>query len=171
VRRNSVGKLAICPGSFDPITNGHLDIIKRGANIFDEVVVVIFDNSSKKSLFTENERGSLIEEAVKDMPNVTVDVSNELLINYAKEKNASVILRGSRAVSDFEYELQITSMNRRLAKDIGTFFMMTHNQYSFLSSGIVKDVANYNGVVTGLVPDVVQTALKKKYNYANKVLK
>lgn len=159
-----MGKLAICPGSFDPITNGHLDIIKRGANIFDEVVVVIFDNSSKKSLFTENERVSLIEEAVKDMPNVTVDVSNELLINYAKEKNASVILRGLRAVSDFEYELQITSMNRRLAKDIETFFMMTNNQYSFLSSSIVKEVAKYNGVVKGLVPDVVETALKKKYN-------
>src|SRR5690625_2142988 len=160
--RNSVGKLAICPGSFDPITNGHLDIIKRGANIFDEVVVVIFDNSSKKSLFTENERVSLIEEAVKDMPNVTVDVSNVLLINYAKEKNASVILRGLRAVSDFEYELQITSMNRRLAKDIETFFMMTNNQYSFLSSSIVKEVAKYNGVVKGLVSDVVETALRSE---------
>src|SRR5699024_6545865 len=132
-------------------------------NIFDEVVVVNFDNSSIKSLFTENEWVSSIEEVVQDMLNVTVDVSNELLINYAKEKNESVILRGLRAVSDFEYELQITSVNRRLANDIETFFMMTNNQYSFLSSSIVNVVAKYNGVVKGLVSDVVETALKKKY--------
>src|SRR5699024_6731363 len=123
------------------------------------------------SLFTENERVRLIEEAVKDMPNVTVDVSNELLINYAKEKNASDILRDLRAVSDFEYEMQITSMNIRLGKDIEKIFMMTNNKYSFFSSSIVKDVAKYNGVVKGLVPDVVETALKKKHYLTKKVLK
>lgn len=156
-------KLAICPGSFDPITNGHLDIIRRGAKIFDDVVVVIFNNSSKKSLFTVEERIHLIKEATRDITNVSVDVSDDLLIDYAKEKEAFVILRGLRAVSDFEYEMQITSMNRRLAEDVETFFMMTNNQYSFLSSSIVKEVAKYDGVVTGLVPEVVEEALKKKY--------
>ena len=158
-----MNKLAICPGSFDPITNGHLDIIRRGANIFDNIVVVIFNNSAKTSLFTVDERIELIKEATKEMENVTVDVSDDLLINYAKEKNASVVLRGLRAVSDFEYEMQITSMNRRLDKNIETFFVMTNNQYSFLSSSIVKEVAKYHGSVTGLVPEIVEKALKEKY--------
>ena len=159
-----MNKLAICPGSFDPITNGHLDIIKRGAKIFDNVVVVIFNNSAKTALFSVEERINLIKEATKDMKNVSVDVSDDLLINYAKEKEASVILRGLRAVSDFEYEMQITSMNRRLAKDVETFFVMTNNQYSFLSSSIVKEVAKYQGKVTGLVPEIVEAALKEKYD-------
>ncbi|HLQ84163.1 MAG TPA: pantetheine-phosphate adenylyltransferase [Pseudogracilibacillus sp.] len=159
-----MNKLAICPGSFDPITNGHLDIIKRGAKIFDNVVVVIFNNSAKTALFSVEERINLIKEATKDMKNVSVDVSDDLLINYAKEKKASVILRGLRAVSDFEYEMQITSMNRRLAKDVETFFVMTNNQYSFLSSSIVKEVAKYQGKVTGLVPEIVEAALKEKYD-------
>lgn len=159
-----MNKLAICPGSFDPITNGHLDIIKRGAKIFDNVVVVIFNNSAKTALFSVEERINLIKEATKDMKNVSVDVSDDLLINYAKEKKASVILRGLRAVSDFEYEMQITSMNRRLAKDVETFFVMTNNQYSFLSSSIVKEVAKYQGKVTGLVPEIVEEALKEKYD-------
>ncbi len=159
-----MNKLAICPGSFDPITNVHLDIIKRGAKIFDNVVVVIFNNSAKTALFSVEERINLIKEATKDMKNVSVDVSDDLLINYAKEKKASVILRGLRAVSDFEYEMQITSMNRRLAKDVETFFVMTNNQYSFLSSSIVKEVAKYQGKVTGLVPEIVEAALKEKYD-------
>lgn len=156
-------RLAICPGSFDPITNGHLDIIQRGAKIFDEVIVALFHNSSKQPLFTVDERVHLIQEAVKDIPNVTVDSSKGLLIDYARKKNAQVILRGLRAVSDFEYEMQITSMNRKLEEEIETFFMMTNNQYSFLSSSIVKEVAKYHGNVTDLVPDIVERALQEKY--------
>lgn len=156
-------KLAIVPGSFDPITNGHIDIIRRGANIFDEIAVVIFNNSAKKSLFSVEERIHLIKEATKEIGNVSVDVSDDLLINYAKNKGAFVVLRGLRAVSDFEYEMQITSMNRRLAKDIETFFVMTNNQYSFLSSSIVKEVAKYQGDIHGLVPEIVEKALKEKY--------
>jgi len=156
-------RLAICPGSFDPITNGHLDIIKRGAKIFDEVIVALFHNSSKAPLFSVEERLYLMEEAVKQIPNVTVDSSEGLLVDYARKKNAQVILRGLRAVSDFEYEMQITSMNRKLEDEIETFFMMTNNQYSFLSSSIVKEVAKYHGCVKGLVPPVVERALIEKY--------
>lgn len=157
-------KIAICPGSFDPITNGHLDIIQRGANIFDEVIVVIFNNQSKSPLFTAKERVSLIEQSIKDLPNVSVDVSDGLLVEYAKERKIHAILRGLRAVSDFEYEMQITSMNKRLEPHIETFFMMTNNQYSFLSSSIVKEVAKYRGNICDLVPEVVAEALVEKYN-------
>ena len=158
-------KLAICPGSFDPITNGHLDILSRGAKIFDEVIVAIFNNQSKSPLFTVEERAELIRKSVQYIPNVRVDVSDGLLVEYAKEQKASVILRGLRAISDFEYEMQITSMNKRLDKHIETFFMMTNNQYSFLSSSIVKEVAKYKGNIYGLVPEPVEKALKKKFNY------
>lgn len=156
-------KLAICPGSFDPITNGHLDIIQRGAEIFDHVIVALFNNQAKQPLFTVDERIYLIKEAVKDFSNVTVDSSEGLLIDYAQEKKAQVILRGLRAVSDFEYEMQITSMNRKLDENIETFFMMTNNQYSFLSSSIVKEVAKYKASVCGLVPPIVEEALREKY--------
>lgn len=158
-------KLAICPGSFDPITNGHLDILSRGAKIFDEVIVAIFNNQSKSPLFTVEERAELIRKSVQNIPNVRVDVSDGLLVEYAKEQKASVILRGLRAISDFEYEMQITSMNKRLDKHIETFFMMTNNQYSFLSSSIVKEVAKFKGNIYGLVPTPVEEALMKKFNY------
>jgi len=156
-------RLAICPGSFDPITNGHLDIIQRGAKIFDEVIVALFHNSSKEPLFSVDERIYLMKEAVKDIPNVTVDSCEGLLVEYARQKNAQVILRGLRAVSDFEYEMQITSMNRKLEDGVETFFMMTNNQYSFLSSSIVKEVAKYQASVSNLVPPVVEKALREKY--------
>lgn len=156
-------RLAICPGSFDPITNGHLDIIRRGSKIFDEVIVVIFNNQAKTPLFTIEERIELIRQSVADIPNVSVDVSDGLLVDYAGAKDAHAILRGLRAVSDFEYEMQITSMNKRLNSNVETFFMMTNNQYSFLSSSIVKEAAKYDGNITGLVPPVVEDALKKKY--------
>ncbi|HLS66357.1 MAG TPA: pantetheine-phosphate adenylyltransferase [Pseudogracilibacillus sp.] len=157
-------KLAICPGSFDPITNGHLDIIKRGAKIFDEVIVATFNNQAKNPLFTVDERMHLIEQSVKDIPNVTVDSSEELVVHYARKKGANVILRGLRAVSDFEFEMQIASVNKKLYPDVETFFMMTNNQYSFLSSSIVKEVARYHGDMNGLVPDVVEIALREKFS-------
>lgn len=156
-------RIAVCPGSFDPITLGHLDIIKRGARVFDEVIVVVLNNSAKNSLFTLEERKELITEATKSIPNVRVDSFSGLLMDYAKKINASAILRGLRAVSDFEYEMQITAMNKKLVDEIDTFFVMTNNQYSFLSSSIVKEVAKYGGNVKDLVPDCVNTALTEKF--------
>ncbi|MFD0770976.1 pantetheine-phosphate adenylyltransferase [Bacillus sp. CGMCC 1.60114] len=158
-----MASIAISSGSFDPITLGHLDIIKRGAKVFDEVYVVVLNNSSKKPLFTVEERLDLIREATKDIPNVKVDSHSGLLVEYARMRNANAILRGLRAVSDFEYEMQITSMNRKLEENVETFFIMTNNQYSFLSSSIVKEVARYGGNVAGLVPPIVERALKEKF--------
>lgn len=159
-------RIVVCPGSFDPITNGHLDIIARGSRIFDKVYVCILNNSRKKSLFTVEERIQLIKEATKAYDNVLVDTYDGLLVDYCKKVNANVILRGLRAVSDFEYEMVITSMNRKLDNDIETFFMLTRNEYSFLSSSIVKEVAQYNGNISSLVPKVVEDALKEKFGFA-----
>ncbi|QOR68891.1 pantetheine-phosphate adenylyltransferase [Cytobacillus suaedae] len=158
-----MARVAVCPGSFDPITYGHLDIIRRGAKVFDTVYVVILNNSSKKPLFSLEERIALIQEVTKGIDNVIVDSHSGLLIDYARNKQASTILRGLRAVSDFEYEMQITSMNRVLDENIETFFMMTNNQYSFLSSSIVKEVAKYKGDISELVPKAVENALLKKF--------
>lgn len=158
-----MASIAVCPGSFDPITYGHLDIIKRGAKVFDMVYVVVLNNSAKHPLFTVEERMSLIKEVTKDLPNVRVDEFSGLLVEYAKSVNANAIIRGLRAVSDFEYEMQITSMNRVLNENIETFFIMTNNQYSFLSSSIVKEVAKYNGNISELVPPLVEKELHKKF--------
>ena len=157
-------KIAVVPGSFDPITNGHLDIIKRAADVFDIVYVAVLNNSSKQPLFNVEERMSLIAEVTKQFPNIRIESSSGLLIEYKKKKKAQAIVRGLRAVSDFEYEMQITSMNRVLDEHIETFFIMTKNQYSFLSSSIVKEVAKYGGNVSELVPKVVEQALKEKFN-------
>lgn len=158
-----MSKIAVVPGSFDPITMGHLDIIKRASKIFDEVKVVVMNNSSKNPLFNIEERIALIAEVTDSIPNATVDSFGGLLIDYAVEVNANAIIRGLRAVSDFEYEMQITSMNRFLNEDIETLFMISNNQYSYLSSSIVKEVAKYKGEITGLVPVPVEIALKKKF--------
>ncbi|MDA1475662.1 pantetheine-phosphate adenylyltransferase [Bacillus changyiensis] len=159
-----MASIAVCPGSFDPVTFGHLDIIRRGAKIFDQVYVCVLNNSSKQPLFTVEERCDLLKEVTKEMDNVHVESFQGLLIHYAKNKQANVILRGLRAVSDFEYEMQGTSMNKVLDENIETFFMMTNNQYSFLSSSIVKEVAKYNGSVVELVPEVVESALQDKFS-------
>jgi pantetheine-phosphate adenylyltransferase len=163
-----MASIAVCPGSFDPVTYGHLDIIKRGAKVFDRVYVVVLNNSSKKPLFSVEERCDLLKKVTKDIDNVIVDSYQGLLVDYARSKNANAILRGLRAVSDFEYEMQITSMNRVLDENIETFFIMTKNQYSFLSSSIVKEVAKYNGKISDLVPEVVEAALHKKFAEYNR---
>ena len=154
---------AVYPGSFDPITFGHLDIIHRGTNVFDKVTVAVLTNPNKQPLFTVEERLHMIREVTKDLPNVEVDSFNGLLIDYLHQKKANTIIKGLRAVSDFEYELQMASINRKLAPDIETFFMMTNNKYSFLSSSIVKEVARHNGQVSDLVPPLVLEALAKKF--------
>lgn len=155
---------AVCPGSFDPITYGHLDIIQRAAKIFDTVIVAVLSNSSKTPLFSVEERLEQIKEATKEIPNVEVDSFNGLLVDYMRQKQASSIIRGLRAISDFEYELQNASINRKLNDSVETFFMMTNNKYSYLSSSIVKEIAKYHASVQDLVPPVVEEALKEKFN-------
>lgn len=162
-----MSRLAICPGSFDPVTFGHLDIIERAAKVFDHVIVAVFNNQSKDPLFTVGERMDLLKSATKDIGNVTVDSHGGLLMDYAREKSAKAIVRGLRAISDFEYELQITSMNRKLNAEVETFFIMTNNKYSFLSSSMVKEVAKYHANVSDLVPEAVDLALQKKFSKSN----
>ncbi|MCS7459489.1 pantetheine-phosphate adenylyltransferase [Paenibacillus doosanensis] len=156
-------KIAVYPGSFDPVTNGHLDIIHRSAKVFDKLVVAVLNNTSKNPLFTLEERTELLRKVTSDLPNVEIDSFRDLLINYMKQKNAHLIVRGLRAVSDFEYELQMASMNRKLDEHFETFFMTSTPQYSYLSSSIVKEIARFHGPVTGLVPEQVEKALLLKY--------
>lgn len=158
-----MASIAVCPGSFDPVTLGHLDIITRGGQVFDKVIVAVLNNQSKKPLFTVEERVQLLKEATKHLHNVEVDSFDGLLVDYVKKKKAQAIIKGLRAVSDFEYELQMASINRKLNDNIETFFMMTNNKYSYLSSSIVKEVAKYGAPVTDLVPPHVEVALKKKF--------
>lgn len=156
-------QLAIYPGSFDPITFGHLDIIERGLEIFDEIVIAVARNSEKNSLFTTAERIRHIEETLCDNPRVTVETFDGLLVDYVMARGAKVILRGLRAVSDFEYEFQIAQMNHKLKSEVETLFMMTSVPYGYLSSSIVKEVASLRGSVASLVPPVVHAALLEKF--------
>lgn len=157
-------KVAVYPGSFDPITYGHLDIIERGAIVFDKIIVAVLVNSSKKPLFSVEERKELICEATKHLPIVEVDSFDGLLVDYLDRRQARVILRGLRAISDFEYELQLASTNRQLNHRVETFFLMTSNDHSFISSGMVKEVAKHGADVRELVPPNVAEALAKKFN-------
>ena len=157
-------KIAICPGSFDPITNGHLDIIERGSKLFDEVYVVLLNNTKKNPFFTVEERLALMGDVTKHLDNIKVDVHAGLLVEYAKKVDACAVIRGLRAVSDFEYEMQITAVNKKLKDDLETIFIMANNAYSFISSSIVKEVASYGGDLTGLIPTQVQNAFKEKLN-------
>lgn len=154
--------IAIVPGSFDPVTNGHLDIIKRTSALFDVVYVSILSNSSKNPWFSVEERISLIQRITKDLPNVKVEGFTGLLVDYAREKNAKFIVKGLRAVSDFEYEFQMSLTNKQLAPEIETFFITTNAKYAYLSSSIVKEVARYGGDVTQMVPLEIIDDIKEK---------
>ncbi|MBC1375330.1 pantetheine-phosphate adenylyltransferase [Listeria farberi] len=156
-------KIAVIPGTFDPITNGHLDIIERAAKIFDVLYVAVLNNSSKKPLFTIEERMGMIKEVTSHLSNVQVESASGLTVDYAAMRGATAIVRGLRAVSDFEYEMQIASMNRTLNAEIETFFVMTNTKYSFLSSSMVKEVAQYQGDICELVPEVVNKAIQAKF--------
>ncbi|HLV75036.1 phosphopantetheine adenylyltransferase [Actinomadura hallensis] len=152
---------AVCPGSFDPVTNGHLDIISRASRLYDEVVVAVLINKNKKSLFTVEERAEMISETTKEYGNVRVDTFYGLTVDYCKEQDIPVIVRGLRAVSDYEYELQMAQMNHRIA-GIETLFMATNPEFAFLSSSLMKEVVKFGGDISGLVPDVVQAALVER---------
>jgi pantetheine-phosphate adenylyltransferase len=154
--------VAIYPGSFDPLTNGHVDIIHRGAKLFDRIVIAVLINLEKAPLFTVPERVEIARDAFKDRPNVEVDTFDGLLVDYARRKKASVIVRGLRAVSDFEYEMQMALMNRRLNGDVETVFMMPAEPYTYVSSRLVKEVVALGGSVHGLVPDSVEARLREK---------
>ncbi|MFS3128888.1 pantetheine-phosphate adenylyltransferase [Nocardioides sp. Bht2] len=149
---------AVCPGSFDPVTNGHLDVISRAADLFDEVIVAVGVNASKNRLFTPQERMDMISEACRDLTNVKVDGFTGLLTSYCQERDVRAIVKGLRAVSDFEYELQMAQMNSSLA-EVETVFVPTSPEYSFLASSLVKEVAMFGGDVSGLVPDFVRERL------------
>lgn len=155
-------RIAIYPGSFDPLTNGHVDIIERGSRIFDSIIVAILANVEKTPLFSEQERVAIIHDVFKDRPNVKVETFNGLLVDYAKRKEAHVIVRGLRAVSDFEYEFQMALMNRHLEPGLETVFMMPAEQYTYISSRLIKEVFTLGGEISGLVPPVVEAQLRAK---------
>jgi pantetheine-phosphate adenylyltransferase len=154
--------LAIYPGSFDPVTNGHLDLIERGTKIFDRLVVAVLRNLDKEPLFPTQERVDMLREVTRQWANVEVEVFDGLLVDYARKRNAQVILRGIRAFSDYEYELQMALMNRRLESNIETVFMMPAEKYSYLSSRLVREIAHLGGDIKGLVPPVVEQRLRAK---------
>lgn len=156
-------KIAIYPGTFDPFTNGHLDLVVRGLRIFDEVIVALAPSHKKNPLFTIEERLSLIEKSLKGIERVSCEVFDGLLVDYVKGKKGVAIIRGLRAVSDFEFELQMALMNRRLLAEIETVFMMPSEEYSYLTATIIKEIASLGGCVKGLVPLSVDKALKEKY--------
>lgn len=156
-------RIAVYPGSFDPITNGHLDIMTRGLETFDELIVAVAINSSKSSLFTIEERIAMIRDIFRDDPRLRVDSFEGLLVDYAVSQDARVILRGLRAVSDFEYEFQLAQMNHTVKPEIETLFMMTSVPYGYLSSSIVKEVASHHGSISEFVPPVVKSALERKF--------
>lgn len=155
-------RVAIYPGSFDPLTSGHVDIIERGSRIFDSIVVAILVNSEKAPLFSEKERVEIIQDVFKDAGNVKVDTFNGLLVDYAKQKQASVLVRGLRAVSDFEYEFQMALMNRHLDPALETVFMMPAEQDTYISSRLIKEVFSLGGEISGLVPPIVEERLRAK---------
>ena len=156
-------KIAIYPGSFDPVTNGHIDIVKRGKHLFDKIVVTIMLNRNKQALFSIEERLEMLKASMKHIPCVSFDVYNGLLVDYAKQLNAHAILRGMRAVSDFEYEFQMALMNKKLNREVQTVFLMTGLRWIFTSSSIIKEAARFGGEVSDMVPAIVNRKLKEKF--------
>jgi pantetheine-phosphate adenylyltransferase len=163
--------IAIYPGSFDPLTNGHLDLIERGSKIFDGLIVAILRNPEKAPLFTLEERRTMLKEMTARFANVRVDTFDGLLVDYAVQQKASAVLRGIRAISDYEYELQMAMMNRKLEPRLETVFMMPAETYSYLSSRLVREIAKLGGSVEGLVPQTVEERLRQKINNSQKVVR
>jgi len=161
---NETKKTAIYPGSFDPLTNGHVDIIQRALRLFDNVIVAILHNPNKKALFSVEERMVMIQESLPNEKGLNVDAFDGLLVDYAKQQNAVAIIRGMRAISDFENEFQMALMNRRLNRDVQTIFLMTGLRWIFTSSSIIKEVATFGGDITGMVPGPVKRQMKEKFN-------
>ncbi len=161
---SSEGRLAVCPGSYDPVTNGHLDIIGRTANVFERVIVGVVGNAPRKAdhMFSAEERREFLVEATSDLPNVEVEIFRTLLVEFAREKGATAIVKGLRAISDFEYEFEMNQLNRKLAPEIESVYVIASPSYSFLSSTGVKEMATFGGDVSDLVPDVVTAALASK---------
>ena len=159
------GGIAVYPGTFDPITNGHLSIVNRALNIFDKLVIAILNNPQKAPLFSIEERIDMIESVLKDKPNIEVDTFGGLLVDYVVKKDANVILRGLRALSDFEYEFQMALMNRKLNRDVQSIFLMTDYKWFYTSSTIIKEAAGLDGDIGGLVPPIVCQKLKEKFGF------
>jgi pantetheine-phosphate adenylyltransferase len=155
-------RIAVYPGSFDPFTNGHLDVVQRAAKLFDRVIVGVAENEGKAPLFTKEERAKMVRESVSSLPNVEVDTFSGLLVNYVEARKAGAIIRGLRAVSDFEFEFQLALMNRNLNERVETIFMMPKDSYTFLSSRIIKEIARLSGDITPFVPPGVKSALLQK---------
>jgi len=158
-----MSRTAIYPGTFDPVTNGHVDLVRRSCAIFDRIIVSIAPSPKKSPLFTISERIEMMREATSDIPGVEVEAFEGLLVEHVLAKGANAVVRGLRAVSDFEYELQMALMNRRLSSEVETVFMMPSEEYSFLTSSVIKEVAGYGGNVDGLVPPNVARLLKEKF--------
>ena len=160
--------LAIYPGTFDPITNGHISVINRGLKIFDKLIIALLHNPQKMPLFSIEERICMIRDVLRSVPNVEVDTFDGLLVDYAVRKNANVILRGLRALSDFEYEFQMALMNRKLNRQVQSIFLMTDYKWFYTSSTIIKEAARFGGDITGLVPPLVEAKLREKFGYPEK---
>ncbi len=158
-------RVAIYPGSFDPVTNGHIDIIERGLKIFDKIIVAILHNPGKEYLFNIEERMDMLEKSTKKLENIELDAFNGLLVDFADQRKAQAILRGMRAVSDFEYEFQMALMNRRLNREVQTVFLMTGLRWIFTSSSIIKEAARFGGDVSGMVSSLVNRKLKEKFGF------
>ena len=157
-------KTAVYPGTFDPVTNGHIDIIERALKLFDKLYVVVADNPQKSSTFSPEERVEMLKDALKKHNNkIEIEYFDGLLLDYVKKKKSNVIVRGLRAISDFEFEFQRAQFNREFAKDIETIFIMTKDDYAFLSSSIIKEISMFHGAVKGFVPDIVEKKLKEKF--------